>query len=157
MRRSRWWGRVTFALCAYAAVYALTAVLRWGPDPLRLALVVALVLALVELLVSSIDAAGPSWRVDPVGATGQSGRDAQFSTYLRVVEAHLTTAHPDPALRDRLGTLADRRLVQHHGVRRADERARPLLGPDLLRDLEGPPRRMSLADIDRHLTRIEEL
>jgi hypothetical protein len=42
-------------------------------------------------------------------------------------------------------------------VRRDDPRAAELLGPELVAVLTGPVRRLSPADIDRCLTRIEEL
>lgn len=148
---------MVFAIGLYVVAYAVTARLRWDPEPVRLALVIGLLLALIELLVSALDAAGPSWKVDSVIPAGQPGRDAQFSTYLRILEGHLTSKTPDGALRDRLAALADRRLVQHQGVRREDPRAAPLLGPELVRDLDGPPRRLSLGEIERYLTRIEEL
>ena len=45
----------------------------------------------------------------------------------------------------------------HHGVRRDDPRAAALLGPELVRDLDGPPRRLSLDEVESHLTRIEAL
>ena len=60
-------------------------------------------------------------------------------------------------LQNRLAALADRRLMLHHGVRRDDPRAAALLGPELVRDLDGPPRRLSLDEVESHLTRIEAL
>ncbi len=145
------------ALAVYAGAYALTVQLNWDPEPVRLALVLGLTLALVELVLSAFEPSWQSWRVDSLGPVGQPGRDAQFSTYLRILEGHLTAKHPDAAFRERLAALADRRLMQTHGVRRDDERAAALLGSALLRDLDGPPRRMSIGEIEQHLTRIEEL
>ena len=42
-------------------------------------------------------------------------------------------------------------------VRRADPRATELLGAELAAVLDGPARRLAPAEIDRYLTRIEEL
>ena len=58
-----------------------------------------------------------------------------------------------------LAALADRRLAKR-GLHRdgpSGAEARDLLGADLAGTLDGPPRRMSVAEITRHVTRIEEL
>jgi hypothetical protein len=157
VKRSQWWGRTALAIGLYVAAYAVTAKLRWDPEPVRLALVIGLSLALIELMTGALDATWSSWKVDSIVPAGQPGRDAHFSTYLRILEGHLTAKTPDPALRDRLAMLADRRLMQHHGLTRDDPRAAALLGPELLHDLDAAPRRLSLSEVERHLTRIEEL
>jgi len=61
------------------------------------------------------------------------------------------------ALRDRLAAVADLRLEQRHSVRLGDPGADELLGPELNAVLSGPPRRLSRDEIDRCVTRIEEL
>jgi len=152
-----WVRRAIIAVLIYLAALIATMLLQWGPEPVRLALVVALVVGLSALVLNAVSSGVPSWTVDSLVPASQPGRDAHFATYLRVVEGHLTAATPDPVLRDRLATLADRRLIQHHGVRRGDPRAAELLGPDLSAALDGPPRQMSLTEIERHLTRIEDL
>jgi hypothetical protein len=85
------------------------------------------------------------------------GSDVRLAAYVRLVENHLTARTPDHGLRDRLGALCDERLERRRGLRRTDPAARGLLGGDLLRYLEGPPRRLSRDEIDDYLRRIEEL
>lgn len=155
------WRRLLVAGAVYTAVMVATTLLGWEPDPLALALVVALGVGVVGLLV--LAAGDPTargavrWGVHRAGGSGLTGRDTQFLAHLRVLESHLTARTPDGAVRDRLRTVADRRLVQHHGFRSDDERARPLLGPELARDLAGPPRRLSLEELEQHVSRIEAL
>ena len=157
MRRSQWWGRAVVAIFGYVATYSLAEQWHWDPEPVRLALVVGLGLALLELGVSAIDAPRSSWKVDSVVPSAQPGRDAQLASYLRILEGQLTAKTPGPVLQNRLAALADRRLMLHHGVRRDDPRAVAMLGPELMRDLDGAPRRLSLDEVERHLTRIEDL
>ncbi len=153
----RWAGFVLLAAIVYAGLLLATRLLKWEPDPIRLGLVVTLGLSVIWLVLAVLRPAGPSWIVDSVAPTGPPGRDAVFSTYLRLIDSHLTMASPDGVLRDRLAGLADRRLRQHHGFGLDDPRAHALLGDDLASAFERPPRRMSLAELDRHVTRIEEL
>ena len=63
----------------------------------------------------------------------------------------------DTALRNRLATLCDERLSRRHGLTRDDSAAEALLGSELLRELDGPPRRLRREEIDGYLKRIEEL
>ena len=77
--------------------------------------------------------------------------------YVGLLEAHLSARSDDAALRDRLGALTDQVLRQRHGIRLDDPRASELLGPDVADVLAGSPRRLGLAEIDRCLTRIEDL
>jgi hypothetical protein len=80
-----------------------------------------------------------------------------MARYLSLMEGHLTARTPDAALRDRLAVLADLVLRQRHGVGREDPAAVELMGPELTRVLGGPPARLSRAEIDRILSRIEGL
>jgi hypothetical protein len=123
----------------------------------RLALVIGVTAALVELVVSVLDPPRSSWHVDSVFVSTQPGRDAHFAIYLRILESNLSAKTPGPVLQNRLAALADRRLMLHHGLRRDDPRGAALLGPELVRDLDGPPRRLSLDEVESHLTRIEAL
>ncbi|HEY3017173.1 MAG TPA: hypothetical protein VGJ41_18800 [Nocardioides sp.] len=153
----RWTGFVVLALVVYAGLLFFTGLLKWGPDPIRLALVVGLALSVIWLVLAVLRPAGPSWVVDSVAPAGPPGRDAVYATYLRLIDSHLTMATPDGVLRDRLLGLADRRLRQHHGFGLRDPRAGELLGDELAETLTGAPRRMSLTEMERHVTRIEEL
>jgi len=153
----RWAGYAGLAGLVYAGLLFVTDLIKWGPDPIRLGLVVGLTVAVVVLVLSVVGDAGSSWVVDSVAPAFQPGRDAVFSIYLRLIDSHLTMARPDGVLRDRLGVLADRRLRQHHGFGVRDPRAAALLGDELSQALTGDPRRLSLTELERHVTRIEEL
>jgi len=153
----RWAGYVALGALVYAGLLLVADLLRWEPDALRLGLMVALAMAVILLVLAVLRPAGPSWVVDSVVPPTLPGRDAVFSTYQRLIASHVTMATPDGVLRDRLAGLADRRLRQHHGFGLSDPRAAALLGDDVTAALTGSPRRMSLTEIDRHLTRIEEL
>ena len=157
MKRSQWWGRAAAAIFVFVGTFIVAAQLHLDPEPVRLALVIGVAAALLELVVSVLDPPRSSWHVDSVVPSSQQGRDAQFATYLRILEGNLSAKTPGPVLQNRLAALADRRLMLHHGVRRDDPRAAALLGPELVRDLDGPPRRLSLDEVESHLTRIEAL
>ncbi len=77
--------------------------------------------------------------------------------YVALLESHRSSRLPDHALRDRLVVLTDQVLRQRYGLRRDDPAVAELLGPELTAVLTGPARRLEPAEIDRCLTRIEEL
>ena len=155
-RRGLWW-RLGGAVLLTAALYVFFAVMDFEPHLLPLALVVVVVVVAIGLLVDGLAIDDHSWSVEMDRWATPPGQDPRFSLYLRTIESHLTAQTPEPALRDRLADLASRRLEQRHGVRRDDPRAAELLGPDLTAVLDGPPRRLSRAEIDRCVRRIEEL
>ena len=154
--RGLWW-RVGGAALLAAGLHVLFVVLEFEPHALPLALLVAVSVAAVGLVVDGLGTGDQSWTVQMARPASPPGQDPRFSLYLRTLESHLTAEAPEPALRDRLGELAERRLAQRHGVRRDDPRAAGLLGPDLTAVLDGPPRRLTRAEIDRCVRRIEEL
>jgi hypothetical protein len=154
--RGLWW-RLGGALVLTVGLYIAFSVLRFEPHALPLALLVLLSVVAVGLVVDGLGVDDQSWAVDMARWATPPGQDPRFSLYLRTIESHLTAQSPEPALRDRLAELAGRRLEQRHGVRRDDPRAAELLGPDLTAVLDGPPRRLSRAEIDRCVRRIEEL
>ena len=88
------------------------------------------------LLRDSLGEPAPLWAAEPVQPVVPEGADARLAAYVRLVEDHLTSRTPDGALRDRLVTLSGQRLAE---------------------ELGGPPRRLSPAQIDDYLRRIEEL
>ena len=161
---TRHWRRTLAGTIVMTALTWLVLVLLdFEPDPVRLPLLV-LALVLVMLLVSD----ATSWdeqtvrlgEVDDAEPVRPPGEDARLSFLVRVLTQHESARIPDGRLAACLAELADRRLEQRHGVRRSrdPERAAELLGPDLTRVLSEPPgRRLSLAEIDQHVRRIEEL
>ena len=160
--RRRWTGRIVVAFLLWAVVVAVAFVKGNRPDALLLGLVVAGVATTVWLyLDASVTVEPPRWdraENDPVRPPGEDPRLAMLH---RVVGGHLDARSVGDALHHELVEVADQRLLAHHGVSwRVDpDRAAPLLGPDLvaLARQQPPYPRMSLAQIDALVTRIEEL
>ncbi|HEU4811954.1 MAG TPA: hypothetical protein VFT00_07415 [Nocardioides sp.] len=152
-----WRWRVVQTLVAFAILEVVFTWVEFEPDALRLGLLVALCVAVLGLVQESLGERGPLWSVHAVRPMSPPGSDVRLAAYVRLVENHLTARTPDRGLRDRLVVLCDERLERRRGLRRTDPEARTLLGEDLLRDLEGPPRRLSRDQIDDYLRRIEEL
>ncbi|MBB3043265.1 hypothetical protein KM427_19305 [Nocardioides sp. LMS-CY] len=157
MSGGRWWPRVAGAVAAFAGFEVLLTVIEADPDPIRLALLVAICTALLGLLVDALGGAEPSWRVEVERPSVRESGDPRLVRYVALIEAHLSSRTAEHALRDRLAQLADQVLRQRHGLHRDDPEAAQLLGPELVGVLSGPPRRLSRAEIDRCLTAIEEL
>lgn len=139
----RAWGRRGLILAGIIIVgqVALSA-LDFGPRLGWWALLMTCVAAMVWLLLDANDASPADWRDGrPPLVRSDEGED---SAYTRLVHGHLDATEPGPALRDRLLALARTRD--------------PDLRDDELRDLaQQPVRRLSRAEIDRYLTRIEAL
>lgn len=153
----RWWWRGASSLLLLGAVAVVLRLLRIEPDPLRLTLGVLLVVAVGWLVADTLALDAPSWQVSGREAGWSAGGDARLTTHTRVLEDHLAARDPGPALRDRLAALAAQRLALHHGLSLADLRASELLGADVVDALTGPVRRLQRAEVDRCLSRIEEL
>lgn len=154
--RGLWW-RLGGAALLTAVLYVAFTLLEFEPHLVPLALLVVVAVAAVGLFVDGLGVDDQSWTVQVERWAKEPGLDPRFSLYLRTIESHLTAQTPDATLRDRFADLAGRRLEQRHGVRLGDPRAGELLGPDLTAVLDGPPRRLSRAEIDRCVQRIEEL
>ena len=157
-RRARRWAQrgFTFALILGVADGGLV-VFDFAPDQLRLVLVMGLGFAVTLLLIDTLADDAPAWDDDPVRPMSVAGSDHRLAAYVRLVESHLTSTAADAGLRDRLALLADERLARGHALTRQDPEAEVLLGTDLLRDLNGPVRRLSRTEIAHHLERIERL
>jgi hypothetical protein len=153
----RWVRRASGAAAVVVVLDIVLSVFDFAPDHLRLALLVALGIAVTGLLSDSVGESGPVWRVEPMGRAGATATDPHLASYVRILESHLTARTADTALRDRLATLCDERLSRRHGLTRDDPAAEALLGPGLMRELTGTPRRLRREEIDGYLRRIEEL
>jgi hypothetical protein len=153
----RWRRRVAGGVAAFAVLEVVLVLARTDPDAVRLALLVATCVGVLGLVLDALAEGGPSWEVDVERPSPRDSVDPQLARLVNLLEAHGAARTPDPALRERLGALADRVLLQRYGVARGDPRAAELLGPDVAAVLDGPPRRLEPAEIDRCLTRIEEL
>jgi hypothetical protein len=157
VRRSRWWRRFGGGIVVFAALEAILLLTETDPDPLRLALLVATCVGVFGLTVDALSDATVSWDVTVEQPSVRTSGDPRLSFYVNLLDAHRSARAHDTALRDRLGGLADQVLRQRHGVARDDPRAAELLGPELAAVLDAPARRLAPAEIDRYLTRIEEL
>jgi hypothetical protein len=157
MSARTWRRRLLGGVVAYAALEAGLELAQADPDPVRLALLVASGVALLGLLHDALDGGAASWDVEVDVPSLRERGDPRLRQYLGLIEAHLAARSPDPALRDRLRRLTTQVLAQRHAVDRDDPRAAELTGPDLSALIDGPPRRLSPAEIDRCLTQIEEL
>ncbi len=127
--------RALVALLLFAVLDVVFAVVDFAPDAPRLALLVLVGAAGVGLLLDSVDDGGPPWPDRGSRPVLPRGSDARLSSYVRLVEDHLTARTPDGGLRDRLVELSGGRLAE---------------------ELGGPVRRLSRAEIDDYLRRIEE-
>lgn len=159
MRPHRWVWRAVGGLVAFALLEVVLELTKTDPDPVRLALLVAICVGVLGMVRDALPDGTPSWEVVVERPSVRSSGDPRLSRYLNVLEAHLSArshAH-DATLRDRIGVLADQVLRQRYGVSRDDPRAAELLGPDVVSALTGPARRLGPTEIDRCLTRIEEL
>lgn len=157
MNPRRWWWRLVAGVLSFAALDVGFVLVDFEPDPLRLGLVVALVVATAALVLDALADPGPSWTVDVAHPARPPGQDARTARYLSLLESHLTARTPDGALRDRLASLADLVLRQRHGVGREDPAAAELMGAELTAVLASPPHRLSRSEIERCVQRIEEL
>ena len=153
---SNWTVRLGVLAVVVVGLYVLLSIFDYDPHPVRLALLTTVAMAAVWLTSDVLVDAGAAWNVYSDQPVSEGQLDPRLATYLRTLEGHLTSSTADTALRDRLAVLADRRLAKR-GLRRGDAEARDLLGPDLSAILDGPPRRMAVSEINRHVTRIEEL
>ena len=153
----RWWRRAAAGVVVFAVLEVVLLLADAGPDAVRLALLVATCVGVLGLVLDTLSDGSPTWAVEVERPSVREGGDPRLSRYVNLIEAHLSARTDDSALRDRLATLTDQVLRQRYAVRRDDPRAEELIGPELAAVISGPVRRLSPADIDRCLTRIEEL
>lgn len=137
-----WWARAVILVLVVVVGQVVLTLLDFGPRLLGWALLAAAVAALMWLLLDAAGTHAAGWdsslppfvRPDP----------GEASAHSRVLDGHLDSRDPGPALRDRLVALARSRD--------------PDLADPVLRDLaQQPARRLTPDDIDRYLTRIEAL
>jgi hypothetical protein len=157
VNRRRWLVRAAAGVVTFTILEVVLVLADLDPDAVRLALLVATCVGVLGLVLDTLSDGGPRWTVDVEHPSAREGGDPRLSLYVNLLEAHLSARADDSALRDRLATLTDQVLLQRHGLHRDDPRAEALIGPDLGAVVSGPARRLSPADIDRCLTRIEEL
>jgi hypothetical protein len=133
-----------------------------GPEVLAVVALVPAVAGVGLLGWRALRAGGDAgWAARHVpAAPADAAPDGRLRTLERIVTGHLEAREPNGMLAEQLRGLAERRLALRHGVRldAEPERAAALLGPEILAVLEArPPRRLSLAQVDDVLRRIEEV
>ncbi|MGI8523821.1 MAG: hypothetical protein ACR2K3_11020 [Nocardioides sp.] len=156
MSRRRWVGRVVVGALLYAAIYAGALVEHVRPDAVRLALLVGVGVAVIGLVLDTAAIGAAGWEVVDAFPVTPPGQDHGLSTYVRLVENHLTSRTPDPLLQQRLERLVDLRL-ERRSLRRGDPGVDDLLGPAVLRVIDGPTRRLTPAELTQCVRHIEEL
>ncbi len=133
-----WRNRLFIALFISGACYGLAVWGTWGPEPLPFVVFMAVVLSLMWLVFDVADEEPVHW-VPTLPSV--SDRADEATSDLRILTSHQQASVPSEVVRDRLVALA---------------RARdPDLAVSLRHELT-PVRRLSPAEIDRILTRIEE-
>ena len=158
----KWAVRIGSAFMLWLVVTVAARLMGNQPRVVLLALVVAAFSTVLWLyLDASADREEPVWNVAVDEPVRPPGEDARLALLTRVVAQHHEAREVGDALQRHLMSIADHRLVAHHGVSwRADpERAETLLGPELtnLSRQGAPYPRMTLAQIDVLLQRIESL
>ncbi len=156
IRRNRWVQRAVLAAIVVALLAGFSAFEHATPLLLPMVLLVGAVVAILGLMIDSAGVVPPVWEISTDKAHPSAGQDGGLSSNVRLLENHLSARVPDPLLRARLVRLTDDRLARA-GLRRADPGVADRLGPTLSGVLDGPPRRMRVAEIEECVRRIEEL
>ena len=157
------WGRrvavgvgLWFVVCAVALFFGMK------PHPVLVALVVAAVGGAIFLFLdTSAQAPSTAWRLPDRDPARRPGEDPRLALLARVLNTHLVSHEAGDQLHRHLMSLADQRLVAHHGIsRRADpDRAAAVMGPDLAAFAAHrvPHPRLTTDQIDLLIDRIEDL
>jgi len=159
---SNWTARIALTFGLWLAVAIGAWVLGNQPDPLLLALMIAVGAALSWLYLDvSADAEVSQWPAMTEEPVRPPGEDPRLERLHRILTQHQSAHDVGDTLHRTLTDLAAHRLVAHHGVSlQADpDRAAALLGPELTSVVtQRPPYpRLSTDRIDVLLQRIEAL
>lgn len=138
--RSAWWPRLVVLAGVLVGGQVLLTLMDFGPDPWGWGLLVVAAAVVLWLARDAVDADQAEWYDGAATSTGPTTEEQ--SAQGRVLASHLASRDPGPALRDRLVALARSRDPD-------------LTDPDLRRLGTETPRRLSPAEIDHYLTRIE--
>lgn len=136
-----WTPRLLGLAALLAGAWVVLSLQGAEPQPVPLVLVTVLVGVLLWLVLDHLNAPATDWHVPVEALAGESALEE--NRHSRILTSHLDADHPGPALHDQL-----RRLAQLSD---------PELADPGLRLLHEPVRLLSTTEIDRLLTRIEEL
>jgi hypothetical protein len=135
----RWRLRAAGALVLGALGYGVAVLLDFDPQPLPFAVVVVIVYATFYLVVDVADAPAAEWQH---ALAAPADRVDEVTSDLRIITSHQQADRPTDGLAIRLVELARSRD--------------PALAAEIRQELAGV-RRIPPADIDRILTRIEDV
>jgi hypothetical protein len=153
----RWWWRAAVGVLAFAGIEAAVWFTHGQADELRLALVVLLVVVASAVLLDASVVAPAAWTTRAEPEAGLSRLDPRTAAYLRIIEGHLSSREADAGLQRRLQALADQALRARRDLTLDDPRADELLGPEVRGMLTEAPRKLHTDEIERCVTRIEDL
>jgi hypothetical protein len=136
-----WRTRLLVGVVLGAATFAGASLLDWDPQPVPFVVMMAVVMSLVWMVLDVVDDEPARWlpATSPV-----RDRTDEATADLRLLTSHQQASVPTEAVRERLVALARGRDPDL-----ADALRHELGGP------HDPARRLSPADVDRILTRIE--
>ncbi len=153
----RWWVRLAVLVASAATVLWLGERFGSEPDPVGVVLVSAAVVVLTGLLLDAAPPPAPEWHIEEPHLGGHHRRDPRTAANLRILEHHVAMPRTDAALRDRLAELTEQVLLVRHGEHPETARAYQLMGPELTRLVNDPPRKLDRDEIERCVHRIETL
>ena len=134
-----WRGRLLVGATLSAVCYPLAVWLKLGPEPVPYVVMSSVVLMLVWLVFDTVESEPAQWTP---AVPNVSDRVDEATSDLRILTSHQQASTPSEAVRDRLVGLA--------GTRDPD------LAASIRHELT-PVRRLTPAEIDRILTRIEDV
>ncbi|HET8602587.1 MAG TPA: hypothetical protein VFM09_01545 [Marmoricola sp.] len=152
--------RLALGLAAAVAANVVLSLVSRRHDVVVISLAVLCLVALGGALVDGSTSLAPArWTTDRLVDEPLPRSEATLGRYQRLLEQHWTARRLDDGLQRRLLALAERRLLQSRGLTRDTdpEEVRRRLGPELGSLEARAPRRLTPAQIDRIIDRIEEL
>lgn len=155
-----WVGRIGIAFTVWLVACVVAFLLGTEPRPGLIALLVAACAVMLWLFLDATDRPA-RWSFVNTASVRPRGEDLRLSLLKHVIDQHLDGKQVADTLHRYLTTIADQRLVAHHGLsRRTDlERADRLMGPELadFAALTAPFPRLTPDQIGVLVTRIEGL
>lgn len=161
VERRPWKIRIGLSVLLWLGVCIGGWLLGNDPQPGLIALIIAVSAGTLWLFQDASAQAEPTrWELPDTDPIRVPGEDARLALLQRVISTHLVGRTVTDQLQRHLATVADERLMAHHGISRlADpERAGAVMGPALFGFLDADrPTRIDLARINQLLNRIEAL
>jgi hypothetical protein len=154
--RRRWGIRALVALLLFGGLVLGAVIGGATPRLLPMFLFACAVVAILALVRDAEVFGTVDWEYYAEAHATAYALDGGLFANVRMIENHLNARDLDPALQSRLRRLTDGRLARL-GLDRSDPDVSARLGPTLTGIIEGPPRRLEVAEIAECVRRIEEL